>query len=301
MLIFPAWATCGTRRSHVFYHFFQTSKLSQGVYVRILAPARVSYRDDFLISYRVYMMTGSFQISLLEGTLHLDKIHLWFKIANITHALPVPVYRQTDFTKKRVVVSRLHDTVVRFRTGVNFSPQYNNRSELTPGVTRAGMTFRGGIKCRAMRGTGVNSLRRSSRPQLVDWLHFTLNQFKVLKHLRRLLRSYVTELRMRVSNDSTWKGWPNFFKFRGTNSVAISSSWILAIRGYFSLSTILPCKIKNKFRYTNKKSDKIGLCLAWFQKSVRFSKIQYGGQLKITTEQPQILYMRRSWHHFNTA
>ena len=90
---------------------------------------------------------------------------------------------------------------------------------------------------------------------------------------------------MRVSNDSTWKGWPNFFKFRGTNSVAISSSWILAIREYFSLSTFLLCKIKNKFRYTNKKSDKIGLCVAWFQKSVPFSKIQYGGQLRITTEQ----------------
>ena len=46
-----------------------------GVYMRKLAPARVSYRDDFLISYRVYMMTGSFHISLLEGTLYVDKIH----------------------------------------------------------------------------------------------------------------------------------------------------------------------------------------------------------------------------------
>ena len=36
--------------------------------MRKLAPARVSYRDDFLISYRVYMMTGSFHISLFEGT-----------------------------------------------------------------------------------------------------------------------------------------------------------------------------------------------------------------------------------------
>ena len=104
-----------------------------GVYMRKLAPARVSYRDDFLISYRVYMMTGSFHISLFEGTLHVDKIHVWFKIANITHALPVPVYRQTDFTPKRVVVSRLHDTAARFRTGVKFSPRYKNRSQLTPG------------------------------------------------------------------------------------------------------------------------------------------------------------------------
>ena len=45
--------------------------------------------------------------------------------------LPVPVYRETDFTPKRVVVSRLHDTVARFRTGVRFSPRYKNRAELT--------------------------------------------------------------------------------------------------------------------------------------------------------------------------
>ena len=97
---------------------------------------RVSYWDDFLISYRVYMMTGSFHILLFEGTLHIDKIHMWFKIANITQALLVPVYWQTDFTlffKKCVVILCLHDTVVRFRTGVNFSPWYNNRGELTLG------------------------------------------------------------------------------------------------------------------------------------------------------------------------
>ena len=97
-----------------------------------LAPARVSYQDDFLISYRVYMMTGPFDILLFEGTLHVDKIHVSFKIANITHALPVPVFWQTDFTPKRVVVSRLHDTVARFRTGVKFSPRCKNRGELTP-------------------------------------------------------------------------------------------------------------------------------------------------------------------------
>ena len=41
--------------------------------MRKLAPARVSYRDDFLISYRVYMMTGSFRSSLFEGILHVVK------------------------------------------------------------------------------------------------------------------------------------------------------------------------------------------------------------------------------------
>ena len=71
------------------------------VYMRKLSLARVSYQDDFFISYRVYMMTGPFDISLFEGTLHVDKIHVRFKIANITHALPVPVFRQPDFTPKR--------------------------------------------------------------------------------------------------------------------------------------------------------------------------------------------------------
>ena len=58
--------------------------------MRKLSPARVSYRNDFLISYRFYMMTGSFHISLFEGTLHVDKIHVWFKIANITHGMRYP-------------------------------------------------------------------------------------------------------------------------------------------------------------------------------------------------------------------
>ena len=32
-----------------------------------------------------------------------------------------------------IVVSRLHDTVTRFRIGVKFSPRFKNRDELTPG------------------------------------------------------------------------------------------------------------------------------------------------------------------------
>ena len=44
--------------------------------MRKLAPARVPYQDDFLISNRVYMISESFHISLFEGTLHVDKIHV---------------------------------------------------------------------------------------------------------------------------------------------------------------------------------------------------------------------------------
>jgi len=114
--------------SQVIFH-----KVLGGVYVRKLAPARVSYQDDFLISYCVYMMTGSLYITSFKGTLHVDKIHVGFKIPNVTHALPVPVYRQTDFRPKKVVHSRSHNTIARFRTRVKFLPRYNNRSELTPG------------------------------------------------------------------------------------------------------------------------------------------------------------------------
>ena len=76
--------------------------------MRKLAPARVSYQDDVLISYCVKMMMGDFISQRFEGTLHVDKIHLQFKIASITHALPFLAHLKTDFTPKRVKVSRLY-------------------------------------------------------------------------------------------------------------------------------------------------------------------------------------------------
>ena len=78
-------------------HFYE------GISMRKLAPEQVSYWDDFFISYRVYIMTGSFHISLLKGTLHVDKVHLRFKIANITDALPV--YQRL---RLRLPAERLH-------------------------------------------------------------------------------------------------------------------------------------------------------------------------------------------------
>ena len=57
--------------------------------MRKLAPAPVSYWDDFFISYRVYMMTGSFPASLFKGTLHVDKIHV---IPNCKHYACTRVY-----------------------------------------------------------------------------------------------------------------------------------------------------------------------------------------------------------------
>ena len=66
------------------------------------------------------MMMGHFIFQLFEGTLHVDKIHVRFKIAHITHVLPVPVYRQTDFTLKPVVILRLQDTIAKFCIGAKF-------------------------------------------------------------------------------------------------------------------------------------------------------------------------------------
>ena len=105
------------RRKHILINFC-SQFLFKGVFTWVNSHQRAFHTG----MTRVYMMTGSFHISLFEGTLHDDKIHLWFKIANVTNALPVPVYRQTDFKPKRVVDSRLPDTVARFRTEVKFSP-----------------------------------------------------------------------------------------------------------------------------------------------------------------------------------
>ena len=110
----------------------------RSVYMRKLAPARVSYRDDFLISFHVYMMTGSFRITLCEGTLHVNKIHVWLKIGYITHALPVPVYGQTDFTPKRVVAFTWYRCEISYQSEILAPVQQ-------PGWTHADMAFCGGI------------------------------------------------------------------------------------------------------------------------------------------------------------
>ena len=83
-----------------------------------LTPAQVSYLDDCVILYCIYMMMGHFISRLFQGTLHVDKIHVRFKITNITQELPISVHQQTDFMLKQVVILRLHDTIVKFRTRV---------------------------------------------------------------------------------------------------------------------------------------------------------------------------------------
>ena len=94
--------------------------------MRKLAPARVSYRDDFLISYRVYIMTESFHISLFKGT----AVH--FMLTKYTCDSKSQTLRMC-YPFQSTGRPILHDTAARFCTGVKFSPQYKNRGELTPG------------------------------------------------------------------------------------------------------------------------------------------------------------------------
>ena len=135
-----------------------------GVYMRKLAPARVSHWDDFLISSRVYMMTGSFHILLFNGTFHVDKIRVWFKIANITHAPPVPC------ASFRVFMIPLRD----------FVPEWNSR----PGAR-----------------TGVNSRRGDSRRHNILWWYHE-NKYRAMGGNRSELAPGRKSPRCRVNTPS---------------------------------------------------------------------------------------------------
>ena len=120
-----------------------------------LVPVRVSvpgWLFDFVS--RLHDEVISYLAIWRYSSCWYDKIHVWFKIANITHALPVPVYRQTDFTPKRLS-SRVYMIPLR-----DFVPEWNSRPGTTTGVnSRRGDSRRHDIlwwyhvnKCRAMRG-----------------------------------------------------------------------------------------------------------------------------------------------------
>ena len=121
--------------------------------MRKLAPARVSYLDDFFISYRVYIMTGSFYISLFEGTLHVDKIHVRFKIANMRMRYPF------QSTSRLISHRNLWSFSVYIIPLRDFVREWNSRAGTTTGVnSRRGDSRRHDMwwyhvnKCRAMRG-----------------------------------------------------------------------------------------------------------------------------------------------------
>ena len=108
--------------------------MSEGVFTRENSHRHESHTGMtfwFRIAFTWWL--GHFISRYLKVHFMLIKYTCDSKSQPPTHPLPVPVYRQTDFTPKRLVVSSLHDTTARFRTGVKFSPWFKNRSELTPG------------------------------------------------------------------------------------------------------------------------------------------------------------------------
>ena len=75
------------------------------------------------------MMMDHFISRVFQGTLHVDKIHVQFKIANITNGLPVSSPLVDRFHTETGDRLRLHNNGAKFRTGVKFSPRYNNRGD----------------------------------------------------------------------------------------------------------------------------------------------------------------------------
>ena len=140
--------------------------------MRKLAPARVSCRDDFLISYRVNMMTGSFHTSLFEGTLHIDKIHVWF--------LRVIQQRKHYACAKRscLPADRFHtETGERFaftwyRCEISYQTVKTRNTRLTQRNNKGKRTF---------YSLGVFTWRRgdSRRNDILWWYH--VNKYRALR------------------------------------------------------------------------------------------------------------------------
>ena len=133
------------------------SSLLGGVYTRKLVPARVSYRDDFLISYRVYMMTGSFHTRYLKVHFMLIKYTCDSKSQTLRVRHPFqstgrPISHRNGWSF-RVYMIPLRD----------FVPEWNSRPSTTTGVnSRRGDSRRHDIlwwyhlnKYRAMRGNWI--------------------------------------------------------------------------------------------------------------------------------------------------
>ena len=96
--------------------------------MRNLAPARVSHRGDFSKRNRVYMQAHHMLIKYRRES----KLQI-YGFTEEKQACSIRSSSQGgNFTPERVIVSRLHDTVARFRAGTNFSLRCCNRGEFAP-------------------------------------------------------------------------------------------------------------------------------------------------------------------------
>ena len=168
--------------------------------MRKLTLVRVSYWDDFLISYGIYIMTGSFHISLFEGTLHDDKIHVWFKIATLRMRYPFqstgrPIWHRNGWTFC-VYMIPLQDFVPEWnscpgtRTGVNSCRGDTRQHDI--------LWWYHVIKYRAMRGNRSELVTRwkSPRCHVNTPLHLG---FRVLEYERFVINPKVIQV-MKVTN-----------------------------------------------------------------------------------------------------
>ena len=144
--------------------------------MRKLAPAWVSYRDDFLISDCVYMMTESFHISLFEGTLHVDK-----NTRVIQNRKHYAWASRSSLPADQIHTEKCGRFVARFRTGVKFSPRYSNRGD----SRRYDILWWHHVtNVELWEGIGVNSLRRESRScVIVSHLMRDTNSVQRTRHL----------------------------------------------------------------------------------------------------------------------
>jgi len=125
--------------------------------MRKLAPARVSYRDEFLISYRIYIMVISYLViwrytMLIKYTCDSKSQTLRMRYPFQSTSRPISHRNRWSFCVYMIPLRV-------------FVPEWNSRPGTTTGVnSRRGDLRRHVSKCRAREGTGVNSLRGESRP-----------------------------------------------------------------------------------------------------------------------------------------
>ena len=107
-----------------------------------LTPAQVSYLDDCVILYCIYMMMGHFISQLFESTLHVDNTHVQFKITNIMQELPIPADRFHTETGGHFAFTWYQGKIL-YQSVILAPVQQPGWTHAR--VTRAGMTFCDGI------------------------------------------------------------------------------------------------------------------------------------------------------------
>ena len=93
-------------------------------------PGEVSHRYDIVIPYCVYMKGRDFILHFHEGTVHVgrrDSNAILDWKSKTTQALPIPDSGESDFMPEQTVVPLLHDSGMRFCTGMRISLRYSNQ------------------------------------------------------------------------------------------------------------------------------------------------------------------------------